>query len=533
MGPLAWGERRAYALRGCRDVEVPELLMHGFPLGSAAAPVTNKLPAHAVPRERRGEVAQIIARDCATGAIVGPFSRPPFDNCYFHPLTVVPKSDGGWRLIHNYSRDGGESLNAAIPDSHASVVYPTVDQAVNGIVSFGIDDVYLVKIDLANAFTRVPLAAADFSKTCFCWEGRYYFEAAIPMGARSSCKSFQRVGLAIQETVLKRFGGPAIIISYLDDALLIVVGFDEAVRLRLLFEQLCGEIGFPVNFGKSVGPVRDVVFLGILFDLQEGVLTLPSKKVRETLVLLEEFYLKKKCRVRELTSLLGKLCWACRVVRPGRSFLRRMYDLLGGKARFPHHHLDLNRCAKADLAMWLQFFQGSSGAISRPIRLPGEEGHFGSDASGGDDGSPSGFGVVHGREWSFGFFVGECAEEIICVKELFALFVCTLVWPDSMVNRRVIFHCDNQAVCAMVKKGSSQNSTCMTLLRRLTLFALDNNVFFHTVYIPSAENCAPDLLSRNRIKEFCEVGAFERFPLPLPREASFERCLRNCKDARL
>lgn len=55
---------------------------------------------------------------------------------------------------------------------------------------------------------------------------------------------------------------------------------------------------------------------------------------------------------RELESLFGFLQHACRVIRPGRSFLRRMIDLLRVR---PHHHVRLNVEFRADLWWWTIF----------------------------------------------------------------------------------------------------------------------------------------------------------------------------------
>ena len=51
---------------------------------------------------------------------------------------------------------------------------------------------------------------------------------------------------------------------------------------------------------------------------------------------------------------LGHLQHACRVIRPGRSFLRGMIDLLRPPHR-PHHYIRLNCQFRADLQRWETF----------------------------------------------------------------------------------------------------------------------------------------------------------------------------------
>ena len=62
-------------------------------------------------------------------------------------------------------------------------------------------------------------------------------------------------------------------------------------------------------------------------------LRLPQEKITELRSLLEEWQTKKVCLTKDLQSLVGKLQHACKVVCPGRTFLRRMFDLLKGVPR--------------------------------------------------------------------------------------------------------------------------------------------------------------------------------------------------------
>lgn len=74
---------------------------------------------------------------------------------------------------------------------------------------------------------------------------------------------------------------------------------------------------------------------------------------------------RKACTQRELESLVGQLHHTCKVVRPGRTLLQRMIDLLSATgpttaSYCPHHHIRLNREFRADLA----FFQDHGMALA-------------------------------------------------------------------------------------------------------------------------------------------------------------------------
>ena len=64
--------------------------------------------------------------------------------------------------------------------------------------------------------------------------------------------------------------------------------------------------------------------------------SLPDEKARELQILLEEWSGRRHCRKRELLSLIGKLAHACKVVRVGRLFLRRMLNLASQAKRLYH-----------------------------------------------------------------------------------------------------------------------------------------------------------------------------------------------------
>ena len=67
---------------------------------------------------------------------------------------------------------------------------------------------------------------------------------------------------------------------------------------------------------------------GIDIDTVAGELHLPEEKLSRLMSLLQEWGSKKSCQIKELETLIGLLSHACKVVRPGRSFLHRLLDLL-------------------------------------------------------------------------------------------------------------------------------------------------------------------------------------------------------------
>ena len=99
-----------------------------------------------------------------------------------------------------------------------------------------------------------------------------------------------------------------------------------------------------------------LTFLGIEIDTLKGELRLLEEKLHRLQLLLSEWGDRKACTRKDLESLIGHLNHACKVVRSGRSVLRRMIDLLRTRSvsnrRQANAPIRLNSSFRADLAWW-------------------------------------------------------------------------------------------------------------------------------------------------------------------------------------
>ena len=137
------------------------------------------------------------------------------------------------------------------------------------------------------------------------------------------------------------------------------------------------------------------MFLGIELDSVTQTAWLPLVNVNRILQLLHRWSWRSTCTRRELESLIGHLHDVWRVVRPGRTFLRRMINLLCC-FRNSSHPIRLNVEFRRDLQWWLSFFQSWNGVsfFLSPAVSPIPDLVVSSDAS-----EALGFGAVWQREW--------------------------------------------------------------------------------------------------------------------------------------
>ena len=202
---------------------------------------------------------------------------------------------------------------------------------------------------------------------------------------------------------------------------------------------------------------------------------LPAEKLTELIDLLREWRSKKSCKPKELQSLVGKLNHACSVIPCGRTFLRRLIDLLKGAQRF-RPFLRLNKQCQLDIAWWQEFLPSWDGVyfFDLPDWAPSPDISLSSDAAGS-----LGFGVYNNGEWFNGSWLPSQQYLCIAYKELFPIVLACHVWSDIWARKRVEFLCDNTAVvsvitCRAVQKGhkTARFGNVTWLPRRITNKAL-------------------------------------------------------------
>ena len=78
-----------------------------------------------------------LKKECQLGRIVGPFQYPPLSNFWASGLGLVPKHDGGWRIIYHLSAPPYISINFFIDPDDYSLSYCTIDDAYDFINQMG------------------------------------------------------------------------------------------------------------------------------------------------------------------------------------------------------------------------------------------------------------------------------------------------------------------------------------------------------------------------------------------------------------
>lgn len=424
---------------------------------------------------------------------VGEVSQSP--KVQLSPFGVIPKKGkpGKWRLIVNLSAPEGSSVNDGIDKGLSGVEYTSVDEVVARVRELGTGAV-LAKADVRAAYRNVPVHPRDRWLLGMEWEGSVFVDGTLPFGLRSAPLLFTALGDAIQWIAARK--GASWVRHYIDDYIVVgKAGTEECARAMRALKETCRGLGMPLDDTKEEGPSEVITFLGIEIDTIQMEIRLPEGKLVELKGILKRWRGMRSCRRRDLESIVGSLNHACKVVRPGRAFKRRLLDLMTTVAR-GDRRVRLNLEARADLEWWFQFGLGWNGTSLLGPALESPQESMLSDASGN-----WGCGATWNGKWfQLSWEVAESAKGWgIMPKELLPIVIAAILWKDSWRGKVVKARCDNMAVVATIKSGTCVEKAAMHLRRCLAFIEATAQFTLVAEHIRGVENTAADALSRNNI----------------------------------
>ena len=465
----------------------------------------------------REEMKTSLLYDISRQWKIGPFAQQPFEHFVGSPMGAFSKvidklsNNVKTRVIHDLSWPPGQSVNSFIPAEPCSVHYVSVDDAVRLVKKCG-KDCLMAKIDLKDAYKQIGVRQQDWPLLGSTWINdfgttEYYFDTVLPFGCRSSAAQFDKFASALE--FIMKVDGVTHMCHYLDD--LFTCGSANSPECLNNFRTMlrtCDECGVEVNPKKLVEPEQCVEFLGIVIDSTHMELRMSEARLDAVKSELSKWIDKKSGAKRDLLSLLGKLVFLSRVITPGRVFMRRLFNL-SMSTKHLHYKVKLNRDAREDIVWWLNCAeQWNKKSVFLDEEWTADDRlHMFTDAS------DVGIGGVFGREW-FAVPLNKAESSLIIAwRELYAIVVACSTWGHHLTGRKLLIHCDNETVVAIVNSGTSKNRDIMCLVRILFFVCVRYNFDIRLVHVPGKENIAADRLSR-----LDEAAFFREFPTQYNRQ---------------
>ena len=391
------------------------------------------------------------------------------------------------------------SLNDLINKEEYSLQYVTIDNAIQIIKQKG-QGSWLCKVDISDAFKLIPIHPSLWPYHGIQWEEKYYFYTRLVFGSRSSPKIFDTLSIALCWIATHHYGVDSIL-HLLDDFLTVDSPNYIAERTMAILTLMFQKLGVPLASHKCIGPTTCLEYLGVILDTEKMEARLPDEKRLRICEIMGTFMEKKSCTKRELLSLLGHLNFACRVVRPGRSFISYLIKLLTTVKEL-HHHVKISAECRLDINMWFKFLSSWNGVsffLNDDI-VNAADLHLFTDAT------DRAFGGIYSNQWFQGIIPKSIleGEETVSMAfcELYPIVMACVLWGSEWQRKRILFRCDNLGTVNIITKGRSKSPLVMKLMRKLTWSSAVNNFTVHAKHLPSRDNSVADALSRFQMDRF-------------------------------
>ena len=439
-------------------------------------------------------VDSYLSTELALGSVCGPFARDPFvAPIGLSPLNSVPKPDSDERrFILDLSWPAGSSVNDGISKDFflgepVSLTYPTVDDIAARIVKLG-PGCLLFKRDLKRAYRQLPVDPFDYPLLGYSWRDKLFFDVRLPMGLRSAAMACQRFTNAVC-FMLSRVG--CNVLSYLDDFMGISAprtAFDDYALTGSLLQAL----GLQESSHEACPPSTRVTCLEVLFDTTNFTMSVTPDRLLELQTdLLPKWLSKRSATKTELQSLIGKLAFVSKCVRPGRLFLTRILDTLRSLRR-NHHWVKLSAEFRKDIRWWMRFINVYNGVSFIPTQL-----WSAADSIFSTDACLTGCGGMSSDQYFHVEFPAEVLLRFTAIHllEALAIVIALRLWGRHWRGLRILVYCDNFSVVSSLNSGRVQDKLLAVCLREIWFLAAVHEFEIRACHLSSSENRGADLLS--------------------------------------
>jgi hypothetical protein len=253
---------------------------------------------------------------------------------------------------------------------------------------------------------------------------------------------------------------------------------------------LLRRLGFAIAWDKVEGPSRNMIFLGIEIDTVSGLFTLPERKLIEFHELVMDILARSRVSLKQLQALAGKLNWASSVVRGGRSYLRRILDVMK-PLKSSRHKVKMSSELKDDLVWWRSFLRVFNG---KRFLVQDKVTHLV-----WTDACIKAGGMYYKGDWQYVQWTKDFPQwkmSHINVKETAMIWVAAKRWAPSWQDGNVVIFSDNQVAVRCINKGTSRNPLIMSIIRDLFWLSVVYNVNIECRFLPGKDNCLADAISR-------------------------------------
>ena len=215
----------------------------------------------------------------------------------------------------------------------------------------------------------------------------------------------------------------------------------------------------------------------------------------------EYYVVPKRVSYKRLQALAGKLNWASSVVRGGRTYLRRILDLMK-PVKHSRHKVKVTQDMRQDLLWWSKFLRTFNGKSTILYECEVHVVYV--------DACEVGGACFYKGDWKYVCWRTDyphLAKQHINVKEGMMMLVAAFRWACFWAKGRVVFRTDNMTAAVALNKGTSLCRPLMEIVRTMFWIATCQNFAVNCVHLPGECNVLADALSRLHESEKLNIVA--------------------------
>lgn len=418
-----------------------------------------------------------------------------------NPLGVVVK-DGKQRMVVDASASG---LNDVLYSPKFKL--PNHNQIMNKLHN----GEFMGKADLKNGFLQLPVREIETTFLGFIhpFTQEYCLFIRLPFGLGPATFLFQTFAEVLRLGLLIIFKLKTDV--YIDDWFFHHMMKQQLQKMLDFFHQFCEFLGITINLQKTEGPSQTLVFLGLLIDTINHMLSLPKAKRIKYKNQVDEMLLADVGSMSLLAKLAGKLVHVSAVHVTGWAHTQPLWNLLyedkpfWTKRQLLKAYFETNSQLRQCLTWWSAQLQKP---IARKLWLLDDSRLQLWDATTASidpfypltiitDASSSGWGAVCGTTTLQGKWTPHQQSLSNNWRESRAIIHAIERWT-FVRNTRVLVFTDNSTAVALVNARNPSAKGLTMLADEISQLETKRDIHVVAMHIPGTLNDLPDLLSRQK-----------------------------------
>jgi ribonuclease HI len=403
---------------------------------------------------------------------------PISERGYVSPIFTVPKKDGSLRMILNLKR-----FNLNVEYKHFKM--DTLESAVNLMTP----RCFMASVDLRHAYYTVAMDESDQRFLQFEYRGMLFQYTCLPMGFASSPRIFTKLCKPVY-SMLRTKGH--IVVAYIDDSYLQGDSSEECQLNVKDTIKLFTELGFVINFDKSVLlPSQTVEFLGFELNSVDMTVRVTARKREKIVKICKDIRKKSHVTIRQMASLIGKLVSASNGAEFGPLFFKGIEIEKNKALKMQAGNFDMNMMVTKETKDCLTWWIDNLDSQVRYISHVDHELVMFSDASN------EGWGAVLEEKCANGRWSESERDWHINVLELMAILYGLKSLCKNVSEKHIRVMSDNTtAVHYITNMGGVRSVQCQAVTREIWLWCMERHIWLSCAYIKGKTNVVADKLSR-------------------------------------